>query len=183
MRIVGGRLKGRRFKPKSDKWPTRPTTDFAKEALFNIIENRIDIATASVLDLFGGTGNITFEFTSRGAPSIQYVDNYKPAVLFVTKTISELGLTGQVAVSRNDVFKFLKQTKTQYDIVFADPPYSHKRLAELPQLVCDSGVIHEHSIIIIEHDQNNDFSKEAMFVEERRYGSARFSFFRMQTTK
>ncbi len=178
MRIIGGQLKGRKFNPKADKWPTRPTTDYAKEALFNILQNNYQFASLKVLDLFGGTGNITFEFASRGCPVIKYVEKFRPAVSFVKKTSKELDLDDQIEVISADVFRFILSEDAKYDIVFADPPYNHPRLSELPDHIFDSGIVAENGIVIVEHDQSNDFSRHERLKEIRKYGSSRFSIFR-----
>ncbi|MEL6276840.1 MAG: RsmD family RNA methyltransferase, partial [Bacteroidota bacterium] len=109
MRIIGGQFKGRRFHPPADKWPTRPTTDYAKEGLFNILQNRLDFSSLRVLDLFGGTGSHDYEFISRGCKDVTYVDRHGPAVAFVKKTIATLGVEDHITIFKMDVFRFLKR--------------------------------------------------------------------------
>ncbi len=122
MRIIGGKFKGRRFTPPAKNWPTRPTTDFSKEGLFNILSNHLDFSQLKVLDLFGGTGNHSYEFISRGCTDVTYVDKFGPAVVFVRKTARELEIGEYLAIVKADVFKFIAQTAAKYAYIFALPP-------------------------------------------------------------
>jgi len=175
MRIISGKYKGRRLiAPKN--LPTRPTTDFAKEGLFNMIENEFDIKEINVLDLFVGIGGITFEFASRGAKKIICIDENYNCVSFIKKTIRELEFN-QIAVFKNDVFRYLKKYDTQFDIIFADPPYQLKNINQVPELVFEKGLLNKNGLLILEHDKNWDFSTYPNFVKHRKYGNVNFSIF------
>lgn len=177
MRIIGGKFKGRRFRPPADKWPTRPTTDIAKEGLFNILHNRLDFSAIRMLDLFGGTGNHCYECISRGCEDATYVDKFGPAIHFVRKTAQELEITEQLRIVRADVFKFLQQDTKMYDYIFAGPPYPLRTIPELPQLIFDSGRLAPTGLLIVEHNPNHDFRAHSHYQEERNYGKTIFSFF------
>ena len=122
MRIISGSLKGRRFYPPANKWPTRPTTDIAKEGLFNILQNELDFIQIKALDLFGGTGAHTFELISRGCPQVDYVDRHRPCHQFVRKVSIEFHIENKVTLHLQDARKFIKSTEDQYDYIFAGPP-------------------------------------------------------------
>lgn len=176
MRIIGGYLKGRTLHPKG-KITARPTTDFAKEALFNILENRIDLEGLKILDLFAGTGNITFEFISRGAGSVMSVEMQSECLANI-KMFSQQLEVKTVQTIKSDVFKFLqKPLQTGFDMVFADPPYAHEKVKDLPQTVFESGVLNEGGWMIIEHGREIDFESYPFFVFHRKYGNVNFSFF------
>lgn len=175
MRIVGGEFKSRVFKP-GKNFRARPTTDFAKESLFNILENRYDFSQLKVLDLFSGTGSISYEFASHGCTDITLVELDFVHLKFINQVISGLQLKG-VKVVRADVFRFIEKEGSPYDIIFADPPYELPRLPELPGLVLKSGAMGEDSLFILEHPKSYDFSRFEGFLELRKYGNVRFSFF------
>lgn len=177
MRIIGGKFGRRRFNPPANNWPTRPTTDYAKEALYNILQNRIDFENTKMLDLFGGTGNHCYEFLSRGSEEVTYVDNYAKCAAFVKKTAKELEVEDNIKVIKSDVFRFLKNVKEQYDFILADPPYSLKTLAQLPDLIFENKILAVQGILVIEHDQQNSFEEHKRFIEVRKYGGCMFSFF------
>ncbi len=177
MRIISGTLRGRRYSPPMKKWPTRPTTDIAKEALFNILQNRIDFDGKTMLDLFGGTATNTIEFISRGGGHATYVDRFGPARSYVKQLIDEYNIADQVALVKGDVFKFIKQADTSFDYIFADPPYALPRLSDLPNFIFDSSLIKSNSLVVIEHDQNNSFNSHPRFEDCRNYGQSFFSFF------
>lgn len=177
MRIISGRFKGRRFYPPADKWPTRPTTDYAKEGLFNILQNRMDFETLSVLDLFGGTGNHTYEFISRGCTNVTYVDRHGPAVNFVKKTAKELEIESSIQIIKSDVFKFIQQSNTSYDYIFAGPPYALKTLDTIPDLIFDHNLLKHNGLFVLEHNPNHHFEDHKHFKELRSYGKTLFSFF------
>ena len=177
MRIIGGEFKGRRFNPPAKKWPTRPTTDFAKEGLFNILENRIVWDETSMLDLFGGTGNHCFEFISRGCRDCTYVDKFPGCVAFVKKTVEELGIKEYIKIFRSDVFKFMGSTNQKYDYIFAGPPYGLKTLDKIPGLILSHGLLNEGGLFVLEHNPNHNFENNAGFVQSRNYGTTIFSFF------
>ena len=176
MRIISGTHKGRRITaPK--KLPVRPTTDMAKEALFNILNNQVYFDEINVLDLFAGTGNIAYEFASRGATSVTAVDTDPGCVMFMTKTAKELAL--EITPVKSDVFKFLAKTHLRVDIVFADPPYTmpFDDFEKIHKLVFDQGLLKPDGLLIIEHSDKTDLSKLAHFKDHRKYGGSVFSFF------
>jgi len=177
MRIISGKFKGRRFHPPADNWPTRPTTDFAKEGLFNILNNRIDFEEVKVLDLFGGTGSHGYEFISRGCKDVTYVDQFVPAVKFVTKTAKELDIIECIRIIRSDVFKFMPIAGTQYDYIFAGPPYGLPTLNDIPNWIFEHNLLREEGLFVLEHNPNHDFSAHPRFQESRSYGTTIFSFF------
>lgn len=177
MRIISGTHKGKAIQaPKN--LPVRPTTDFAKEGLFNIIENNFEIDELDVLDLFAGTGNITYEFASRGAKTVTSIDQNSNCYNFIKRTSKELNLSA-VQVFRADVFKFLHNHKNQYDFIFADPPYELKNIPEIAQLVFDNKVLKENGWLVIEHDKRTDFSKHPNFLQHRKYGHVNYSIFQV----
>ncbi len=176
MRIISGTYKGKSIiAPKT--LPVRPTTDFAKEALFNIIENQFDIDNLSVLDLFAGTGNITYEFASRRAKSIVTVDLHYACTSFIKKTIYQLKFNN-VHIIKNDVFKYTKQCKQSFDLIFADPPYDLKNLKEIPTAIFQQELLSPNGWLIVEHDKRTDFKEHPNFFEHRKYGNVNFSFFK-----
>jgi 16S rRNA (guanine966-N2)-methyltransferase len=176
MRIVSGTHKSRIIKPPSNL-PVRPTTDIAKEGLFNILTNRIDFDETEVLDLFAGTGNISFEFASRGALQITSVDIEKRCVDFIRRAAGELGFA-TIRTVRNDVFSFVKICRVQYDLIFADPPYEMKNIQQLPGLIFEKNILKEKGVFILEHTGNISFSNHPNFSEQRNYGKVNFSFFK-----
>lgn len=176
MRIIRGKYGKRRFDvPHSIT--ARPTTDFAKENIFNVIENIEEIEGEDVLDLFAGTGAISLEFLSRGARSVTSVEMAATQANFIRSVKEKLGDTA-LRVIRGDVFKFFSTVKKPYDIVFADPPYDHPRFAEIPMLILDSGAVKPGSLVIVEHNDKHDFSTLPGFDQHRSYGSVNFSIFR-----
>ena len=177
MRIIGGKFKGRRFLPPAKGWPTRPTTDYAKEGLFNVLTNRIDFEETKVLDLFGGSGNISYEFISRGVTDMTYVDKFPACVHFVKATASQLKVEEQIRVFRRDVFRFITKVDEQFDLIFADAPYHLEKLNTIPDLIFEHNRLSENGLLIVEHDAQNDFTTHAHFIETRKYGSTIFSFF------
>lgn len=177
MRIIGGELSGRRFHPPAKKWPTRPTTDIAKEGLYNILQNRIDFETAVFLDLFGGTGNHCYEFISRGCKNVTYVDRYRPAGKFVEKTAEEFGIEEYITIRIMDVFTFIRQNEGRFSVIFAGPPYPLSRIPQLPDLIMESDLLREEGLLILEHNPHHQFSGNPYFDEVRNYGETHFSFF------
>lgn len=176
MRIISGKYKGKRlFAPK--KLPVRPTTDMAKEALFNILNNNYHFTDISTLDLFSGTGNISFELASRGVGEVSAVDNHSGCIQFISKTSKELNLN--INTIKSDVFRFLERTNSKYDIVFADPPYHFDTDAflRIPELIFSKELLAEDGLLIIEHAPQTDLSNHPNFQEKRKYGSSVFSFF------
>ncbi len=176
MRIVSGTLKGKRIiAPK--KLPVRPTTDFAKEALFNILNNQYHFSALKVIDLFSGTGNISYEFASRGAEEIIAVDGHFECVKFINKISQELDLP--IRTVKSDVFKYLKATGEQANIIFADPPYNFEEdsLQQIVDTVFSRDLLLEGGSLIIEHHKKIDLSSLDHFSEVRKYGNSVFSFF------
>jgi 16S rRNA (guanine966-N2)-methyltransferase len=176
LRIIGGKYKGRRINPVSGL-KARPTTDLAREGLFNILNNRIDFESVSVLDLFSGTGSISFEFASRGAPIIHLIEKDMRHIAGIRRIINDIGFTSIKPV-HIDVRAYLKTCTFRYDIVFADPPYELRWLEEIPELVTESGVIKEDGFLILEHPRSISFNSHVLFFEHRNYGGVNFSFFR-----
>jgi len=174
MRIVGGKYKGRMFNP-AKNFDARPTTDFAKEGLFNVLQNKIDFEEIKVLDIFAGTGSISYEFLSRGCTNITMVELNFKHIQFIKSVMKELNEV--VKVYRSDVFRFLENEKGKYDIIFADPPYDHPNFKEVVPLVLKRNLLTETGIFIMEHPKNFDFSTRPEFIEKRQYGSVHFSFF------
>ncbi len=177
MRIIGGTCKGRILRPRMKGWPTRPTTDIAKEALFNVLMNRLNFEEVAFLDLFGGTGAHTFEFLSRGCMDVTYVDNYLGCVQFVRKTSSELGFNKFLSVVRMDVFKYIKICNRKFDYIFAGPPYPLHWLDKIPDLVFSHELLDANGFFVLEHNDDHNFSGHTRLQEKRKYGQTNFSFF------
>jgi 16S rRNA (guanine966-N2)-methyltransferase len=177
MRIIGGALKGRRFNPPADHWPTRPTTDYAKEGLFNILMNRIEFDEVKALDLFGGTGSHCYEFVSRGCADITYVDKFSDAVRFVRKTTAELKIEPSIKIVQMDVFKFIASTREKYDYIFAGPPYGLAALDSIPDRIFEANLLNEQGLFVMEHNPNHSFLEHPHLVDVRNYGKTIFSFF------
>lgn len=175
MRIVSGKLKRMRFSPPKG-FPSRPTTDFAKEGLFNVLENQFNIAELDVLDLFAGTGNISFEFASRDAHHVVAVDRNFKCTKFIHSFAEKHNLSN-LLVQKSDVFKFIEQNKGQYDLIFADPPFKADFYDRLVDQVLGSGMLKENGIFILEHEKHSSYDDHAYFVEARKYGNVVFSFF------
>jgi len=176
MRIVGGKYRGRLFNP-GKSFKARPTTDMAKESLFNILQNQIDFESIKVLDLFSGTGSISFEFASRGCMDITSVEMNFHHHRFITETIEKLGEKSIKAIKAN-AFQYCTKTDQSFDLIFADPPYDHKQFADVPELVLAGNLLKPDGLFILEHSKNYDFSDKTGFVEVRNYGSVHFAFFR-----
>ncbi len=179
MRIISGTHKGKRLiAPKN--LPVRPTTDFAKEGLFNILRNRYDFAEISVLDLFSGTGNISFEFASRGTPKLLAVDAHFGCVKYISHIAKELEFP--IDTVKSDVFKFLEKHGTAYDIIFADPPYAldNESFELMIKLIFQNSLLKEDGVLIIEHPKHTDLSQIKHYTDHRKYGGSVFSFFGLQ---
>ncbi|MCB2206928.1 MAG: 16S rRNA (guanine(966)-N(2))-methyltransferase RsmD [Bacteroidetes bacterium] len=175
MRIIGGKFGRRIIKPPRNM-PVRPTTDLAKESLFNILRHKFDFDGKAALDLFAGTGSLSYEFASRGCASVLSVDlNYK-CIQFIKETIRNFDMQN-VQVVRADVFKFLKSTPMKFDIIFADPPYDLPRISEICPLVWEHGLLNEGGILVVEHPGTIDLSAQTGFLEHRNYGHVNFSLF------
>ena len=176
MRIISGRYRGRHINP-PHTITARPTTDFAKEALFNLLQNEIEFEGLSVLDLFAGTGSISFEFASRGAQQIIAVELANQQQNFIRKVCQELDFKN-ITLVRGDVFKFIRANHLQYDIIYADPPYALRQLPELPDLVFEHQMLKEGGLFILEHSSKNSFENHPHYVQHRNYGSVNFTFFK-----
>ena len=176
MRIIGGKYRGRRIVPPPG-FKARPTTDFARESLFNILNNRLDFTEISILDLFSGTGSISYEFASRGTREVHLVEKDMKHISGIRRIIKDTGFDN-IKTIHIDVRTYLKICKVKYDVVFADPPYDLPWLKEIPEMVTGSGVIKEEGIFILEHSGNMSFIRHRLFFEHRNYGGVNFSFFR-----
>lgn len=178
MRIIGGKFKGRRFSPPADNWPTRPTTDQAKEGLFNILTNILDFDDIKVLDLFGGTGSHGYEFISRGCTDVTYVDKFPACVAFVKKTAETLQIEDLINIVRSDVFQFMARATAKYDYIFAGPPYGLPTLDSIPDVIFEKELLAEGGLFVLEHNPHHSFKNHPHFFQERNYGKTIFSFFK-----
>jgi 16S rRNA (guanine966-N2)-methyltransferase len=178
MRIISGKFKGRKFYPPADNWPTRPTTDYAKEGLFNILYNNFDFDELKVLDLFGGTGSHSYEFISRGCLDVTYVDKHGPAIDFVRKTAQVLQIEKNIRIQPGDVFVFLKRAFEKYDYIFAGPPYGMAGLDTLPDKVFERQILRGEGWFVLEHNPNYKFENHPNFFQVRNYGKTLFSIFK-----
>ena len=194
MRIIAGALGGRKFNPPSKMPYTRPTTDIAKEGLFNIIENNLNVAALKTLDLFGGTGSISYELASRGATDLTIVEKDAKMYEFIKKTSAELGIENlpgrpRVAIGfaggtqaglkliRMDVFKFINQCTEQFDFIFAGPPYALENIDDLPKLVFEKKLLKPKGWFVLEHEPKNEYKRFPFYKTERNYGTTIFSIF------
>ena len=175
MRIVSGKHKGRHIRPPKN-FKARPTTDFAKENLFNILNNNFDFTEIKVLDLFSGTGSISYEFASRECISVISVESNFKHQAFIKKSIDELGLN-QVKTIKSDVFRYVKTCRDKFDIIFADPPYDLKEIESIPDFIFENQVLKNGGWLIIEHGDKTSFSRHPGFKELRKYGGVNFSIF------
>ena len=175
MRIISGKYKSRRFQLPTN-FNARPTTDMARESLFNILNNTIDWENTNALDLFSGTGCIALEFVSRGCPHVISVESNAKNHAFIQK-IKEMLDAKELLTIKSDVFSFLKSCNQTFDLIFADPPYDLKDLDLLPTKIFEREVLNDEGIFILEHSKKNTFTEHSFFKEERKYGSVHFSFF------
>ena len=175
MRIIRGRYQRRQIVAPGNL-PVRPTTDMAKESLFNILENQRDLEETTALDLFAGTGNISYELVSRGCPKVTSVDHDNGCVRFIRETANKLGMKELLAV-RSDVFRFLANHTMKYDLIFADPPYDCQEYDQLVKLVFDKELLNEDGMFVLEHSKYVNFEEHPHFMEQRHYGKVNFSFF------
>jgi 16S rRNA (guanine966-N2)-methyltransferase len=176
MRIISGSFGGRKIHPPSKMPYTRPTTDVAKEGLFNILQTRIDFEGAKTLDLFGGTGSISYELASRGATQLTIVEKDAAMYAFIKKNITELKIEN-TSVLRMDVFNFLASCSEQYDFIFAGPPYALSTIDEIPKMIMEKNIIAEDGFFVLEHTPRNDYNNYKGFSFRRNYGTTVFSFF------
>jgi 16S rRNA (guanine(966)-N(2))-methyltransferase RsmD len=178
MRIIRGKYGRRRFDVPTNI-TARPTTDFARENIFNVLENMVDFEGLTALDLFAGTGAVSFEFLSRGCTMVTSVEKAATQYNFIRKVAQTLN-DNNIRVVRGDALRFIDSAATSYDLVFADPPYDLTGFGEIPEKVLKSKLLKSGSIFIIEHSKNYDFSQLPHFVEHRAYGSVNFSIFRIE---
>ena len=176
MRIIGGEWGGRKIHPPSKMPFTRPTTDIAKEGLFNILQSNRELEGLKTLDLFGGTGSISFELASRGASDLTIVEKDGQMLDFIRKTAETLGLK-QLKIIPSDVFRFLKNNKEQYDFIFAGPPYALETIDQIPEYVVKGNLLNENGWFVLEHTPRNRYKDYPLFVTERNYGTTLFSIF------
>lgn len=175
MRIISGILRGKQIRPPGS-FKARPTTDFAKESLFNILIHQYNLEEMDVLDLFSGTGNISYEFASRGVRMVVAVEIEPFHFRFIRETARKLHME-HLSVLRADAFRYLQKPVQSFDIIFADPPYDHPRLKEIPDLVMGTKILNNHGVFILEHPGNYSFTAHSRFQEQRKYGGVNFSFF------
>ncbi len=181
MRIISGKYKGRHFDiPRNFK--ARPTTDFAKENLFNILCNIIDFEESKALDLFSGTGSISLEFISRGCTQVTSVEMDQLHFSHLKKTATILKEENWQLI-RDDVFRFIRRCTSSYDIIFADPPYALKELGDIPEMILQSNMLKDGGLFIFEHGKDYDFSKNPFFLRHVAYGSVNFTFFKKEGSK
>ena len=176
MRIVGGTYGGRRFSPPA-RIPARPTTEVAKEGLFNVLTNTMDMEGIVTLDIFGGTGSISYELASRGAGDLTIVERDLTTVNFIKKTIRELGIEEMMHIIRSDVFKFLKAATGRYNFIFAGPPYALPNIDDLPKIVFEKNLLLPGGIFVLEHTPRNDYQQHPRFHRMKNYGTTVFTFF------
>jgi 16S rRNA (guanine966-N2)-methyltransferase len=176
MRIIGGEWGGRKIHPPSKMPHTRPTTDIAKEGLFNILQSNRELEGLKTLDLFGGTGSISFELASRGAADLTIVEKDPRMLAFIRKTAETLGLP-QLNVIPSDVFRFLKNNKEKYDFIFAGPPYALETIDQIPEYIVSGNMLNTNGWFILEHTPRNRYKDYPLFVTERNYGTTVFSIF------
>lgn len=178
MRIIGGKYGKRLIRPPANL-PVRPTTDLAKESLFNILNNKVDFQGLRVLDLFAGTGSLSYEFASRGAAEVISVDLNFKCISFINKTIEEFGIE-QMTTVKTDVFRFLQTTTKKFNMIFADPPYQLPNIPEISQTVFNNNVLLPGGWLIVEHPKEVVLKDQPHFVELRKYGHVNFSLFHIE---
>ena len=176
MRVITGKYRGRSF-PVPRTFKARPTTDFAKENLFNVLRAYLDFEAAESLDLFAGTGSISLELLSRGCPLVVSVERDSQHFRFLRTLFAQLNDAAAQPVCA-DALRYIRQAPRSFDFIFADPPYALKELPELPDMVMGSALLRDGTLFVLEHGRTNDFSQHPCFVEHRQYGAVNFSFFR-----
>ncbi len=178
MRIISGRLGGRKIHPPAQMPFTRPTTDIAKEGLFNILQNNLDFEELKTLDLFGGTGSISYELASRGANDLTIVEKDNQMASFIKKAVTDLGIENLKLV-RSDVFRFIETCREKFDFIFAGPPYALTTIDDLPKMIFEKGLLNENGWFVLEHTPRNNYQSFPHFLREKSYGTTVFSFFEM----
>jgi 16S rRNA (guanine(966)-N(2))-methyltransferase RsmD len=176
MRIIGGELGGRRVNPPAKMPHTRPTTDIAKEGLFNILENNLDLPSLKTLDLFGGTGSISYELASRGVKDLTVIEKDPAMFTFIQNNAKVLGLQNYKVI-RMDVFRYIAQCTEQFDFIFAGPPYALTNIDDLPKLVVSRQLLKDKGWFVLEHTPRNNYEGTPLFVTQRSYGTTIFSIF------
>lgn len=176
MRVVGGSIGGRRYELPS-RLPARPTTDRAKEGLFNILQNLTDLDGIRALDLFSGSGGVSYELLSRGAESVTAVEADRHSVAFIRKTAAEFGIAARLKIVQSDVFKFLRSTNESYTFIFADPPYALPQMASFPQTILSENLLQPGGLFVLEHATKTPLLPHPQFFREAIYGDSTFSFF------
>lgn len=176
MRIISGKWGGRRINPPANMPHTRPTTDIAKEGLFNILQNRIDFEGIKTLDLFGGTGSISYELASRGAANLTIIEKDPIMYGFIQKNIDAFGIEN-AKVLKMEVFSFLNTCTDAFNFIFAGPPYALGTIDEIPKIITEKKLIAPGGIFVLEHTPRNAYEKYEGFSFVRNYGSTLFSFF------
>lgn len=176
MRIIRGKFKSRHY-PVPKGFPSRPTTDFAKEGLFNLLENRIELSGLNALDLCAGTGSLSMELLSRGAGTVLAVDSNPICVRHIAKMSEAFGCKNELRIIRSDVLKFSASCTQGFDLILADPPYEFKAYDELIELVVSRSMLNENGLFVLEHGRDQDFSKHPRFSFMRKFGNVHFSFF------
>lgn len=176
MRIIGGTLKGHRLNPPTKMPYTRPTTDIAKEGLFNTLQNMIDFDELKTLDLFGGTGSISYELASRGATIQHIVEKDTQMFQFIKKNIVSFGLN-HIKPFKIDVFKYILTCTEKYDFIFAGPPYALQEIDDLPKLVFERELLNVDGTFVLEHTPRNNYQNHPHFLKSKNYGTTIFSFF------
>lgn len=176
MRIISGKYKSRRFQLPSN-FTARPTTDFAKESLFNILNNIIEWEETTVLDLFSGSGSMAIEFVSRGCPHVVSVESNNKNHAFISK-VKEILQTDELLNIKADAFQFIKSYNQAFDLIFADPPYNLNKLEQLPHIILNKDVLKDGGLFILEHSKTNSFADNPFLIDQRKYGNVFFSFFK-----
>jgi 16S rRNA (guanine(966)-N(2))-methyltransferase RsmD len=176
MRIISGKMGGRKIHPPAKMPHTRPTTDIAKEGLFNILQHQLDFESVKSLDLFGGTGSISFELASRGVPDLTIVEKDPQMFEFIKKTAADLKIQNFTAV-KSDVFRFISQCTEQYDFIFAGPPYALETIDELPEKIFERKLLNPGGWFVLEHTPRNNYEQSPHFRSSRNYGTTVFSIF------
>lgn len=176
MRIISGKYGGRRIAPPANMPLTRPTTDIAKEGLFNILQNNLDLDQLITLDLFGGTGSISYELASRGAVALTIVEKDQKMFDFINRTVKSLNIEN-INVVKQDVFSFINSCQLQFDLIFAGPPYALASIDDLPKLIFEKKLLHPKGWFILEHTPRNDYKNFPFYKTERNYGTTIFSIF------